>query len=160
MKLKSILLAIAAILTISSVSAQAKDNTKLTPRERKAWNMEMRQVKSDYLAKRLELTDAQREEFVTLYNEMDEKLRKLNDETRAIQNDVKEKGKAVSDLEYEKAAETLFEQKGRENEIELEYFKKFKTILTPRQLFELKDAEQDFTRQLMKQHRRVMKKHK
>ena len=35
------------------------------------------------------------------------------------------------------------------------YFNKFKTILTPRQMYELKKAERKFTQELMMQHSRM-----
>lgn len=130
------------------------------PPERAAWMKEMQQYKNDYLSKQLELRPEQREKFLSLYNAMDDQVRALMDETRAIERQVEEKKGKVSDLEYEKAAETLYESKGRENEIEMRYFKQFKAILSPKQLFKLRGAERDFTRELMKHRREAKKKGK
>ena len=61
----------------------------------------------------------------------------------------------VSDLEYEKAAEAMIEVKGKEASVEEQYFAKFKTVLSPKQLFKLKQAERKFTRELMRQHSKM-----
>lgn len=118
---------------------------------------EMQQYKNDFIAKKLTLTEEQKAKFMPLYNSMDEEIRKAQEETEKLyRHTVKREGKAT-DLEYEKAAEAMYELKGRENEIEMKYFKDYKQILSPKQLFQLKDAERDFTRELMKQHRRQKK---
>lgn len=142
-----------ALFTLSfTTSAQQRPE----PRERKVWMKEMQQYKNDFISKKLQLTDDQKARFIPLYNSMDAEIRKTQDEAEKLYRQTKKKESGVSDLEYEKAAEAAYELKGRENEIEMRYFKQFKTILTPKQLFKLKDAERDFTRQLMKhqQHSR------
>lgn len=123
-------------------------------RDRESWMKEIQQYKNDYIAKKLELTDEQRAKFLPLYNAMDEEIRKAQDESEQLSRQTLSKEEKATDLEYEKAAEAMYELKGRENAIEMKYFNEYKTILTPRQLFKLKDAEKDFTRELMKQHRR------
>lgn len=85
---------------------------------------------------------------------MDEEIRRAQEESEQLYRQTLKKGDKATDLEYEKAAEAAYELKGRENEIEMRYFKEYKGILSSRQLFKLKDAERDFTRELMKQHRR------
>ncbi|MCM1354889.1 MAG: Spy/CpxP family protein refolding chaperone [Staphylococcus sp.] len=114
----------------------------------------MQQYKNDYIAKKLSLTEEQKAKFMPLYNAMDEEIRKAQGEASKLYRQTQKKAKKgdVTNLEYEKAAEALYELKGRENEIEMKYFTDFKKILTPAQLFKLRDAERDFTRQLMKQH--------
>ncbi|MCM1520691.1 MAG: hypothetical protein NC098_07895 [Lachnoclostridium sp.] len=155
--MRRLLLLLSLTLTIILAGNDCLAKDRPTSRERKTWNQEMQSVKTDYIARKLNLTDKQREEFIPLYMAMDNELRKINDETRAMQEEIKKKGKSCTDLEYEKAAEAAVELKGRENEIEKSYFNKFKAILSAQQLFELRDAEQDFTKELMKQHRRTFK---
>ncbi len=150
---KLIALIFSMLLTSMTLSAKQKP----THNQRRAWNQEMQSVKTDYIARKLDLTQQQRELFIPLYTQMESEIRKINDETRSLQEQIIKKGKSCTDLEYEKAAEAMFELRGKENAIELEYLKKFKKILTPRQLFELKDAEHNFTKELMKQHRKVSK---
>lgn len=123
-------------------------------RDRESWMKEIQQYKNDFIAKKLELTDEQRAKFMPLYNSMDEEIRKVQEESEQLSRQTLAKDGKATDLEYEKAAEAMYELKGRENDIEMKYFNEYKTILTPKQLFKLKDAEKDFTRELMKQHRR------
>lgn len=145
----SIVLSIAATVSPLSMDAQ-----RPTERERVTWMKEIQQYKNDFLIKKLALTDEQKAAFLPVYNSMEEEIRKAQDEAVQLYQQTMRKGDKTTDLEYEKAAEAVYELKGRENEIEMKYFKDFKTILTPKQLFKLKDAERDFTRQLMRQHRR------
>lgn len=145
----SIVLSIAATVAPLSVNAQ-----RPTERERVTWMKEIQQYKNDFLVKKLALTDEQKASFLPLYNSMEEQIRKAQSEAEQLYKQTMRKGDKATDLEYEKAAEAIFELKGRENEIEMKYFNDFKSILTPSQLFNLKDAERDFTKQLMRQHRR------
>ena len=55
----------------------------------------------------------------------------------------------------ESAASAVYSQKEREGKVEMEYYDKFKGILTPRQLLGLKSAEKRFTQQLVRYHRRL-----
>lgn len=145
--LLSFILIFSSFVLPLSVDAQRKSD-----QNRSEWLKEMRQYKNDFIAKKLALTDEQKEKFIPLYNSMDNDIRKVQKETEQLYHQTRKNEKA-SELEYEKAAEAVYELKGRENEIEMKYFNDFKKILTPKQLFKLKDAERDFTRQLMKHHR-------
>lgn len=149
----SLVLILSAIIMPLSVQAQQRPSG----REREVWMKEMQQYKNDFIAKKLNLTDEQKAKFVPLYNSMDEEIRKAQQEAEQLYRQTKKKGEKASDLEYEKAAEAVYELKGRENTIEMKYFSDFKEILSPKQIFQLKDAERDFTRQLMKEHRRQRK---
>lgn len=145
----SLILVLTTVLLPLCVQAQRPSG-----RERDVWMKEMQQYKNDFIAKKLSLTSEQEAKFLPIYNSMDEEIRKAQDEAEQLYRQTLTKGKKATDLEYEKAAEAVYELKGRENEIEMKYFSKFKAILSPKQLFQLKDAERDFTRQLMRQHRR------
>lgn len=144
---KLLVILIALILLPIAMSAQ-----KPTTRERRAWMKEMQQYKNDYISRKLELTDAQKAKFLPLYNRMEEEERAIADQTALMERDVRKKGDAATDLEYEKAAEAQFELKAKEAQIELKYFKEFKTVLSSKQLLKLKRAERDFSRELMKKH--------
>lgn len=150
----SIVFSIAAA-TVSPLSIQAQ---RPSERERVTWMKEIQQYKNDFLIKKLALNDEQKTSFLPLYNSMEDEVRKVQEEAGQLYQQTMRKGDKATDLEYEKAAEAAYELKGRENEIEMKYFKDFKSILTPQQLFKLKDDERDFTRQLMRQHRRQQKR--
>lgn len=122
--------------------------------DREKWLSEVRNYKQEYLARELQLTKEQQAKFFPIYNEMDEELNKAAAETRDLEAKVTE-DKDASDTEVSAAARALFEQKGRESEIELRYFDRYKEILTPRQLIRLKAAERKFTQQLVRHHGRM-----
>ena len=152
---KLLLIIIALILLPVAMCAQ-----KPTERERPTWMKEMQQYKNDYISRKLELTEEQKTKFLPLYNRMETEVRKLSDQTMKMERDVRKKGDAATELEYEKAAEAQFELKAKEAQIELKYFKEFKTVLKPQQLLKLKRAERDFSRELMKHHEKQNKQKK
>ncbi len=152
--MKKVAFLLALILSALILPCDSVAQQRPSERERESWMKEIQQYKNDFIAKKLELTDEQRAKFLPLYNSMDEEIRRAQEESEQLYRQTLKKGDKATDLEYEKAAEAAYELKGRENEIEMRYFKEYKGILSSRQLFKLKDAERDFTRELMKQHRR------
>ncbi len=114
------------------------------------WYNEMRAYKTEYIANALDLTPEQKEKFVPVYNAMNSELDKISQETRTLERKVSKNEKA-SDLEYEKAAEALFEMRSREGAVDQRYYQQFKAILSKKQLFKLKAAERHFGRHLMKE---------
>lgn len=88
---------------------------------------------------------------------MDDQLQQIGAETRDLERNVLENVEA-SDTEVEAAAAAIYSQKQREGKVEAEYYEQFKEILSPRQLLKLKSAERKFTQQLVRQHRRSMRR--
>lgn len=121
-------------------------------RQHEQWRKEMNDAKCEYIAKELDLSREQKEKFLPLYNAMSSEIDKINHGLRQMRKNIT-KRKDVSDIEYEKAAEAMFEAKGKENRIEMEYFDKYKEILSKKQLFQLKHVEFKWLRQIMK-HRK------
>lgn len=152
---KLIYVLIALILLPIAMSAQ-----KPTERERRTWMKEMQQYKNDYIARKLELNDEQKAKFLPMYNSMESEVRKICDQTLRMEREVRKKGENATDLEWEKAAEAQYELKSKEAQIELKYFKEFKTVLNSKQLLKLKKAERDFSRELMKKHHEKQNKNK
>ncbi len=123
--------------------------------DRKEWFKQMRCYKHDFMSKELSLTKDQQDKFFPLYDEMEKKLHKIQHESMEMERKISASSSEVSDLEYEKAAEAMIEVKGKEASVEEQYFAKFKTVLSPKQLFKLKQAERKFTRELMRQHSKM-----
>jgi len=113
--------------------------------------------KHEMLAKALDLDKEKEKQFFEVYDEMDMRLMQISNETRDLERRVSADADA-SDTEIEAAAIAIYSQKEKEGKIELEYFDKFKEILTPRQLLRLKSAEREFTSNLVKQHHRMRSK--
>lgn len=128
--------------------------------DRDKWFKEMREYKHSYIAQKLDLTRDQQRKFFPLYDEMEDETAKLSHDTRQLEERIEKDNGNVSDIEYDKATEALFEQKCKEGEIEKAYMKKFQPILTKKQLFQLKGVERMFTRDIMKHHRRLRSENK
>lgn len=150
--MKRIVSLILTLIFLTSVTMYAQNRPMPNMKE---WMKELRQYKHDMFAKRLNLSREQQEKFFPLYDEMDNSVMELNRNTRMLEDKIVRSKDKVSDLEYEKSAEAIYEMTKKQGEIEMEYFAKFKTILTPQQLFRLKQAERDFSRELMRQHSRA-----
>lgn len=117
---------------------------------------EIRSYKHLFLARELNLSREQQNAFFQLYDRMEDETEQLTFETRELERRINESDpEKVSDLEYQKAAEAMFELKGKEGEIEMGYLKQFAEILSPRQLFILKKAERGFSKELMDRQMRL-----
>ncbi len=145
---KRTVLTIILLLSVVSFASAAAQSSVLSPDDRQRWLSEIRNYKHDFLARELDLSREQQNEFFPLYDEMEDRIEALNAQARDIEANVSENPDA-GDLEILGAAYSQFELKKLEGEIELEYYDKFKEILNPRQLLQLKSAEKLFTRQLV-----------
>lgn len=126
--------------------------SRLSKEDRQKYLEEMRQFKHDFLVKELNLTRDQQNQFFPVYDQMEDEVNQVAEDTRAFEDKVAQNEEAT-DMELEAAARALFEQKGRESEIEMVYFERLKDVLTPRQLLNLKGAERKFTQQLVRHGR-------
>ncbi|MGM9859677.1 MAG: hypothetical protein ACI31C_02870 [Muribaculaceae bacterium] len=145
---KRTILTIILLLSVASFASAAAQSSVLSPDDRQRWLSEIRTYKHDFLARELDLSREQQNEFFPLYDEMEDRIEALNAQARDIEANVSDNPDA-GDLEILGAAYTQFELKKLEGEIELEFYDKFKEILNPRQLLQLKSAEKLFTRQLV-----------
>ena len=137
-----------AVLLLSSVlPATAQNNGKQPNRQ---WTKEMLEYKHDFIAEQTEMTQAQRDKFMPLYEAMEKEIYNLNHTTReqARKLSADTKGK-VSDQEYFNTAKSMSQLKVKEGEIECKYFDKFAKILNKKQMFLLKQAEIRFSRQMI-----------
>lgn len=148
------LIIIALIAAAGTTLTAQESQGALNHKERIKALEEIRVYRHDVLVKELEMTSEQQREFFPLYDEMNDQLQKLNNETRELERSMLA-NESASDTELEAAAGAIFAQKMKEGKIEMEYLDKFKDILTPRQLIKLKSAEKKFTQTLVRHHRRL-----
>lgn len=141
---------IALFLMLNAFPLSANDNG-----ERQQWMNEMRQYKHTYFAKELDLTREQQNKFFPLYEEMEAQIRQIDEDTRVMERRVAEAGDDAANIEYEKATEAMYDAKVKGASLEKDYMVKFKEILSPRQLFQLKAVERRFSREMMRQHHRI-----
>ena len=109
---------------------------------------DMYQAKHEMIIEELGLTPTQQKQFMPLYEQMEREIYQVNRNARALASEV-EKKKNPSDRDYEAAASALSGTRMREGEIEAKYFEKFSKILTKKQLFQLKQTEVKFTREML-----------
>lgn len=153
MKRISVILFIIAVTMTTALSAQNNGRS-----QRQRWFEEMKELKHEFLAKQLKITDQQRDKFFEIYDRMDEELERLNADNRELERKIKTTPAAkVSDVDYDQAIQSQLDLKGRECEIEKRYYTELRNVLSKKQLFELKAAEQEFRMQIMRQHRKIKK---
>lgn len=133
------------LLTLLLTAAVTLSAAQTERRER--WRDQLQEYKHKYLTRALGLSTDQAARFFPLYDEMEDRIEDLNNETRDIQRRIDGDNK-LSDVALEAYSRRLFEQKRLEADIELEYYDKYKTILTPRQLARIKPAELEIVRNL------------
>lgn len=153
-KLRYIFALLFILVSASAYSQSAKQPSK---QDKTAWLKEMQQVKNEFISNSLNLNHDQKAKFIPLYNKMEKEVYKTMDEPYKMARQLKDKGDAATDAEYQQVADALFQCKSKEAAIEMKYYKEFKKILTPRQLVKLKKAERDFTKKLMTEHRKMKK---
>ena len=125
-------------------------------RNRDDWFKKMREYKHEFISKELGLSAEQQQKFFPIYDKMEDEIFKATSETHQLETKVS--GNNVSDLEYENATRTIIELKQKEAAIELKYLDSLKTVLSSKQLFQLKKVERKFARQLMKMRNNKHKK--
>ncbi len=128
------------LLAITTAMAQQSGRTKFAT--------DMYQAKHEMLVQEMGLTQTQQKQFLPIYEQMEREIYQVNRNARVLANEV-EKKKNPSDRDYEAAASALSNTRMREGEIEAKYFEKFSKILTKKQLFQLKQAEMKFTREMI-----------
>ena len=136
------------LLALVALTATAQDRNK--------WAKEMLENKHKMLIEQVGLTQAQQEQFMPVYEEMEKEIYQTNRTARTLAASVAKKTNAT-DAEYQQAAEALSSAKVKEGEIEAKYFAKFSKMLSKKQLFLLKQAENNFTRTMLQNQKRPNK---
>lgn len=152
--MKKFLICLCIILQTMMTKVSSQSPQPIDDEGRQKWMTELRNYKHDFLIRELDIPSDKQKEFFTEYDSMENRINELNIQTRSLEQKVISDPDA-SDVEIEAAARAQFELKGEESRIELEYYEKFKDILTPKQLIRIKNAERKFTQQLMQHHRRL-----
>ena len=120
---------------------------------RSKFSTDMYQAKHELIIKECGLTMTQQKQFMPLYEQMEREIYQVNRDARTLASEV-EKKTNPSDREFEAAASALSTTRMREGEIEAKYFEKFSKILSKKQLFQLKQAEVKFTREMLGKKRK------
>ncbi len=150
MKIKYIFI-FAFVCALSIGATQAQNNRAASHSK---WMKEVREYKYEKLIEETDMTKAQQNDFLPLYRAMEQEIYQVNLDARKMEAKITNSKNEISDYEYGKAADTLAEAKLHEAQIELDYYHKFEKILSKKQLFKLKRAENRFTRDMLGHYKR------
>ena len=124
-----------AILTIPYIEAQNKDKAKMME--------ELQQFKIDYLAKEMQLSEKERNEFAPLYKEYDNERKKAGAEAWKFDRELKKK-KDASETDYKRLSELQQKAREKDNEIVKNYDCKFEKFLSAKQIYTMHQGEERF----------------
>lgn len=146
------------LLTIIAGVGVAQAQTKNRKRGGDSnWFKEMTEFKLKFLAQELELTEDQQKKFFPIYTEMMNAKHNVMCKARQAENRLK--GIAnPTDEDYRIASEAMDEAHREDEAIEKRYEAKFRTILSPKQMYKLKQAERKFHERLREMRHKKKKK--
>ena len=119
------------ILSITSLLSQESES-------RQRLKEKMRAQSAAYITQKLELTEAEAQNFWPIYNSYREELEKERSSTQS------KPSKDLSEKEAEKFIDDLMDSKTKEIEIQKKYVQKFKTAIPARKIVMLYNAEREF----------------
>ncbi|MDE6535646.1 MAG: Spy/CpxP family protein refolding chaperone [Muribaculaceae bacterium] len=116
---------------------------------RKEWMAKMRELKHDFMAKELQLSDSQKAQFFEVYDKCEDARHNIEHEAREKEKALEKKGDAATDAELDALIADQFSMEERLGKVDQQYLPQFRKVLTRRQLARLKHAERKFMRKLM-----------
>lgn len=146
------------LLVASTAGMSAQKRHAASHADRQKWEAEMTQYKHDRLTKELDLNDEQSTRFFALYDAMDRERRAVFFNDSRTRKELKRKANPT-DKDYNDATKVSLEVGANVNRIETKYYKEIGKILTPKQLYQLRLAEQNLNKEFRK-HARELRKNK
>lgn len=110
------------------------------------------QKKSEYLKKELNLTDAEAKAFLPLEAEFSKKKFEVNRDARREARGLKNKNNKT-DADYKRIVQLDLQSEQKESELQIEYFKKFATVLPAEKLEKYRTADLKYKEEALKRHR-------
>lgn len=120
---------------------------------------EFREMKMKYIAQEIDIEDGKRSEFFELYSQMEDEKYKVFSAVKKTEKEVKS-NKNATDADYERLSNQITQAKVKDAEISKIFDEKFSRILSPKQMFKMKEAEQNFRKKMDNMRRIRHKKHK
>ena len=138
MKIRYIIILLACTLCLSGLARKRDKSTVI----------EFRLKKQTYMAQKAGLTEEESQKFFPLYFEFQDKKKEINKQAWSIAK----KGKApeTTDQEYEEIIDNFFDNQEAIIELEKEYIKKYREILSDKKIYMVYWAEIKFSRNMMK----------
>lgn len=149
---KILLILLLSVCGVTAVCAQGRGG-----KDREQMMRELQEFKLKFLAQEMDLKEEQQPKFFELYNEMCVKRRDCMRDAMRLERKVR-KSSDATEKDYQAAAEAMNKAKAEDVAIEKEYDDKFAQFLSPKQIYKMKAAEQEF-RQKMSEMRQKKGKH-
>lgn len=148
------LLIILALIIGGSLSAFAQKHEG-----KKGENMmkELREFKVKFIAQEIDLKDDQKARFIELYNEMCDKRVEVMRDAWKMERELK-KNKHATEADYQAATDAMTKAKVEDAAIEKAYDDKFARFLTQKQIFKMKEAENEFRKKMSEMRHKHGKK--
>jgi Spy/CpxP family protein refolding chaperone len=108
--------------------------------------------KSEYLKKELNLTEAETKAFIPIEAEFSRKKFEVNRDARRETRELKKK-QSKTDADYKRIVQLDLQSEQKESELQIEYFKKFATILSAEKLEKYRSADIKYKEEALKRHR-------
>jgi hypothetical protein len=141
------LLFISSFIPVAIVAQ--RDDRKGPPPTEKENEAKIEQLKIAFFSNELKLTPAEAQLFWPVFNELEEKLKLIRKESRAIEKEIAEKFDKLSDEESEKMMKTIFDNEERELSLKKEYSAKFSAVIGKKRALKLLSLEHEFKRELL-----------
>ena len=125
------------------LSAQAQGKKECLSKE------QFREKQKQYFVDKAGLTKDEAAKFFPLYFELQDKKFSYNKEMWSKIRKTKE-GKNITDAEYSRLTEDVIKTRITIDELELEYLRKYKKVLSPKKIYDIQRAEMKFSRELLK----------
>ncbi|MDR1090144.1 MAG: hypothetical protein LBL79_03635 [Prevotella sp.] len=107
--------------------------------------------KSEYLKKELNLTDAEAKAFIPLEAEFSKKKFEVNRDARKETRELKKK-QNKTDADYKRIVQLDLQSERKESELQIEYFRKFATVLPAEKLEKYRSADIKYKEEALKRH--------
>ncbi|WP_300796694.1 hypothetical protein [uncultured Bacteroides sp.] len=130
-------------LFMAFLSAQAQGKKECLSKE------QFREKQKQYFVDKAGLTKDEAAKFFPLYFELQDKKFSYNKEMWSKIRKTKE-GKNITDAEYSRLTEDVIKTRITIDELELEYLRKYKKVLSPKKIYDIQRAEMKFSRELLK----------
>lgn len=130
-------------LFMAFLSAQAQGKKECLSKE------QFREKQKQYFVDKAGLTKEEAAKFFPLYFELQDKKFSYNKEMWSKIRKTKE-GKNITDAEYSRLTEDVIKTRITIDELELEYLRKYKKVLSPKKIYDIQRAEMKFSRELLK----------
>lgn len=147
------------LLIASAISVNAQKREGHSKADRQKWEAEMTQYKHDLLTKELGISNEQATRFFSLYDAMDRERRAVFSKDSQMRKEMKQKVKPT-DKEYAEATNLSLSVNASIHRIETKYYQEFTKVLSAKQIYQLRLAEQKLNHEFRKHVRELSKNKK